>query len=510
MENTDEEKVPRVFISYSHDNPNHKKWVAELSSELVENGVDVIIDQWDLGFGDDVPKFMENSVAQADRVLMICTETYVRKADEGKGGVGYEAMIVTGELIRNIGTSKFIPIIRQHTDEPILPKAMSTRFYVNLSDGQDHKEQFEELLRELHQIPAVVKPALGKNPFAKQPSGVETPPSQNLGSHFPTLESKRDIKEIYGIALGVARNGDMVAWRKIIRQAMVPVQDGLLEWRQKYERNPPREQDAKYSAALDGLSVFAAPICIALTGVESGRDKFTNQISLLDEILSPRGWNWAGLNLIVGFPKTIAFVYQALHGAICLQTNQLPLAIRLARSKVTLPMESNSSSLYLFHDIIGWPESLGRNSQNAWNFFQVLTEKWEWLKELFGTSNEFIESLCAYYMVLNILEFADTLSTGKEKVLLEQEIRLDIPLCFLKEGTDTKRRAYRLILNEPKDVKFIWKGVGVKDESVIKYWPHWINHLKYWLSRMRDFGLRGEVTHENLLQDLNITGRIIG
>jgi hypothetical protein len=32
---------------------------------------------------------MEQSVGWADRVLMICTETYVRKADEGKGGVGY-------------------------------------------------------------------------------------------------------------------------------------------------------------------------------------------------------------------------------------------------------------------------------------------------------------------------------------------------------------------------------------------------------------------------------------
>ena len=44
---------------------------------------------------------------------MVCTETYVKKADEGKGGVGYEAMIVTGELVKNLGTSKFIPIVKQ-------------------------------------------------------------------------------------------------------------------------------------------------------------------------------------------------------------------------------------------------------------------------------------------------------------------------------------------------------------------------------------------------------------
>ena len=65
--------------------------------------MDVILDQWDLGLGDDVPKFMEKAVGDADRVLMICTEPYVHKADEGKGGVGYEAMIVTGELVSKRG-----------------------------------------------------------------------------------------------------------------------------------------------------------------------------------------------------------------------------------------------------------------------------------------------------------------------------------------------------------------------------------------------------------------------
>ena len=74
MANQEEEKVPNIFISYSHDSPEHKKWTAKFASELVDNGVDVILDQWDLVFGDDIPKFMEKSVSEADRVLMICTE----------------------------------------------------------------------------------------------------------------------------------------------------------------------------------------------------------------------------------------------------------------------------------------------------------------------------------------------------------------------------------------------------------------------------------------------------
>lgn len=149
----EEQKIPKVFISYSHDSPDHKRWVTELASKLVDHGVDVVLDQWDLGLGDDVPKFMEKSVRDADRVLMICTETYVNKADDGQGGVGYEAMVVTGELVRNLGTSKFIPVIRQKAKPQLLPKSVTTRFYIDLSDEENFDVQFEALLRELHQAP---------------------------------------------------------------------------------------------------------------------------------------------------------------------------------------------------------------------------------------------------------------------------------------------------------------------------------------------------------------------
>src|SRR5688572_20345593 len=97
---TQDSKDPLVFISYSHDSPEHKRWVAMLAEQLMNNGVDVRLDQWDVGFGDDLPRFMEKSVREADRVLMICTDIYVRKSDDRQGGVGYEAMIVTGELVQ--------------------------------------------------------------------------------------------------------------------------------------------------------------------------------------------------------------------------------------------------------------------------------------------------------------------------------------------------------------------------------------------------------------------------
>jgi hypothetical protein len=132
---------PTVFVSYSHDSADHKHWVLDFAGELRKKGVDVLIDAWDLRPGDDVMKFMERGVRDSDRVLMICTEKYVAKANDGIGGVGYEAMIVTGELVRDLGSAKFIPIIRQNTERPEVPTSVSTRRYVNLSESADRDSE---------------------------------------------------------------------------------------------------------------------------------------------------------------------------------------------------------------------------------------------------------------------------------------------------------------------------------------------------------------------------------
>lgn len=502
MDISDEGKIPKVFVSYSHDSPSHKKWVAEISSKLVKNGIDVILDQWDLGLGDDVPKFMENSVTQADRVLMICTEPYVRKADEGKGGVGYESMIVTGELIRDLGTSKFIPITRQTVAQPSLPKAVSTRFYVNLSDGQNFDEQFETLLRELHQIRAINKPPLGKNPFAQQPSGIEIPLEPAVSVDIPDLALlSDDTSAVYHTALEVARRGDIVAWRRIVRVAISPISEQLGKWRKKYENNLPKDIKSSHEAAMEGANIYATIFSIALAGIESGRDKFTNQIGLIDEILNPRDWNPSGITRIVDFPDTIACIYQALNGAMCLQTHQLLLSTKLARTKITKRFEQHTLPLYQRHEIVGWPETLGRKSTDVWSFLSKLSPKWNWLNELFGSEEEYRESLCAYYLVLNIIEFVDTIAAGKEDLLQQKEVRLDVPLCFLNEDDEIIRRAYRLLLVDPDQIRDIWKSKSIPENKVKELWPRWVYHMKYWLSRA-DYGFNTAIIHENLFNDI--------
>ena len=59
--------TPKVFISYSHDSEEHKAGVADLARFLVSNGIEVVIDAWNLRRGEDIPKFMEDGLSSADR-----------------------------------------------------------------------------------------------------------------------------------------------------------------------------------------------------------------------------------------------------------------------------------------------------------------------------------------------------------------------------------------------------------------------------------------------------------
>lgn len=156
--------IPKLFVSYSHDSPSHKQWVLSFATKLRASGIDAILDQWELQAGDDLPSFMEKNLASADYILMICTESYVAKANAGKGGVGYEKMIVTSELMRNIDSNKVIPIIRQKGVHEV-PTFLQTKLYIDMSNDELEEFGFDELIRTIHESPVYKKPEIGKNPF---------------------------------------------------------------------------------------------------------------------------------------------------------------------------------------------------------------------------------------------------------------------------------------------------------------------------------------------------------
>jgi hypothetical protein len=156
---------PKVFISYSWENEAHKNWVRRLAVELQDNGTEVVLDQWDSYPGMDIPTYMEKSVRESDFVLLICTPPFARKANSGTGGVGYEKIVVTGEIfVGSNSAGKFIPIVRSGAPEEALPSYLKSKLYLDFRDEGQFRESLEALLRHLHGSPRFVRPPIGNKP----------------------------------------------------------------------------------------------------------------------------------------------------------------------------------------------------------------------------------------------------------------------------------------------------------------------------------------------------------
>ena len=506
-----EEINPLVFISYSHDTSDHKKWVANLASKLLENGVDVMLDQWDLVYGDDLPKFMEKGVTEANRVLMVCTEPYVHKANDGQGGVGYEAMIVTGEIVRNLGTSKFIPIIKQNSTSPQLPTSVSTRLYINLSNEGNFEAEFDKLLRDLHKTPAVKKPPLGANPYRTNPKSIEPTliervkdqaESSSRAMKIALSDYNTEAVKYYENARNILASGDLVEWRKLIFSAKKEVHEAINAWRSQHETTFPSTWQEILPVAVSGAATYSSLIAIALAGAESGQVKFNNQRAILDEILYPSNWNKSGRTLLVDFPTTLAYVYQGLHGATCLATGQLDIAFKLITASIEFPNLRESIPFWRHHGAMGWPEAFEGKCTTAWSTLSNITTQWTWLNSIFGDANEFKVSLCAYYMALNLYEYIDTLSSGNIEMLSEGKLRLEIPLCFESEDRDIKRKAYSLLTRNPEALINLWRSRNIDDITIKKHWDSWLKICNSWLGNVYQFGFHSEVTHKKLIDEL--------
>ena len=149
---------PKVFISYSHDSKKHVEWVLEkLVAKLRDNEVNIIFVNEELTHDQEMTQSIEAGVRDSDRVLVICTDSYVRKANEGEDGIGYEPMIVTQKLVEDSGVNKFIPIIRQILWENKTPDFLRDRVSIDFTNDELFDAKFEELLHERLLVPPVQK-----------------------------------------------------------------------------------------------------------------------------------------------------------------------------------------------------------------------------------------------------------------------------------------------------------------------------------------------------------------
>jgi tetratricopeptide (TPR) repeat protein len=156
----------RVFVSYSHDSPEHRANILDLTQELRRAGIDAQIDQ----FVESAPPlswplWMNEQIDHSTFVLAVVTETYARRfmnrEQPGRGlGVRWEGAIITSELYyASDDRVKFIPVVVRAKDSIHIPSPLRLTTWYDI--GIAGNRNLGSLLRHLLNQPAVVAEPIG-------------------------------------------------------------------------------------------------------------------------------------------------------------------------------------------------------------------------------------------------------------------------------------------------------------------------------------------------------------
>ena len=240
---------PKVFISYSWTTPEYRELVRNWADRIMSDGIEAIIDIYDLKEGGDKYAFMERMATDptVTHVLVFSDCEYAKKADGRKAGVGAESQIISQEVYNQVDQSKFVPIVceRGVDGQPALPTYLRSRIWIDFSTEQAVASNWEQLIRHVYGKPRYVKPSIGTRPRFLNTE--EQPNTANIRGRFASLESavienrrnaiasRRDFLKAcidYVDEMRVRKAPQGPLGPQIVRdcKGLIPVRDAITDW----------------------------------------------------------------------------------------------------------------------------------------------------------------------------------------------------------------------------------------------------------------------------------------
>jgi hypothetical protein len=142
--------IAKVFISYTQESLTHSARALNLSNALRRIGFESDIDQYHSN--ERWPSWMENRIEWADFVLILCTETYLRRWNgEEKEGIGlgaqWESLLAKQYLYESpIRNDKFIPVVFETTDLKYIPMTLRDVTRIDVGPGLEHLQRLRSRL----------------------------------------------------------------------------------------------------------------------------------------------------------------------------------------------------------------------------------------------------------------------------------------------------------------------------------------------------------------------------
>ena len=102
----------------------------------------------------DLPQWMTNELTMARKVIVVCNELYKEKADGRLGGVGWETMIMQGDISRlPPDSTKYQVVVRCVDAMKGTPTYLQTKYAFHVPPSAETKSFRETLVKELLDLP---------------------------------------------------------------------------------------------------------------------------------------------------------------------------------------------------------------------------------------------------------------------------------------------------------------------------------------------------------------------
>lgn len=234
---------PKVFISYAWGTEDYKEKVVSFAMDLMNDGIDVVLDRWSLKEGNDTYAFMEQSVTDSTitNVLILLDSNYEKKANERNGGVGTETQIISSEIYNSVKQEKFLPVIfeRGMNGEIPKPQYLKTTLHFDLSQEEKYDLEYQRLVKRLYGIEILEKPELGKKPaWIEEKTNIST----KTRTRYDCLKQQKsdDIKRNEFRNFLFAVNEEIVNFRRgeldnsIPADAYIKLYDDIMTYRDEF------------------------------------------------------------------------------------------------------------------------------------------------------------------------------------------------------------------------------------------------------------------------------------
>ena len=291
--------------------------------------------------------------------------------------------------------------------------------------------------------------------------------------------------------------------RQFVREIRRDISNSLEEWKPEFEQQK-LDTTEKILEAVDKTVHIVSPlISVALASLESGEESFSDQRSVLQDLFTIVGWKNNTCVPWIDMPNALRYVYHSLHGGLSLKTNQLNLALSLARENVRVNYPSHSRGRVWEMGQLNGSYYFNVRAAHLWKYINSAYQKWKWLEPTFQDDTEYRASLVAYYMALNIHELAAKIDSADQEDL--DNYRFKVPLDFLFEKYEIKGRAVDILLSNPT-LPELWTCLDVTPEQMKTSWKDWIYQCKdqFW-NKYQDYHFENgaiHFDHENFFDNL--------